>query len=115
MSNTLGHRTISSIGTQHDLVQEAKTTRHPRRDSFMFISFHLSFYIIYYKISIKASVKLLGQQLVSPSCLCITHSTQAKKHYKFISLSQSLSTRTEPIYKTTDRHYRPPSLSKNDR
>ena len=57
MSNTLGHRTISSIGTQHDLVQDAKTTCHPRRHSFMFISFNLSFYITHYKIPIKASVK----------------------------------------------------------
>src|ERR1700678_373832 len=115
MSYTLGHRTISSVGTQHDLVQEAKTTCHPRRDSFMFISFHLSFYIIYYKISIKASVKLLGQ-LVSFTLLSLYNTLySSKKHYKFISLSRSLSTRTEPIYKTTNRHYRPPSLSKNDR
>src|SRR5271168_4311554 len=113
MSYTLGHRTISSVRTQHDLVQEAKTTRHPRRDSFMFISFHLSFYIIYYKLSIKASVKLLGQ-LVSFTLLSLFN-TLYTKPYKSISLSQSLSTRTEPIYKTADRRYRPPSLSKNDR
>src|ERR1700678_675456 len=112
MSNTLGHRTISSIRTQHDLVQDAKTMCHPRRDSFMFISFNLSFYITYYKIPIKASVKLLGQYF-SNTLLSLYISPYPIKHNHLISLSRSLSTRIEP-YKTTDRHRRSPSLSKFD-
>src|ERR1700678_2254406 len=91
MSNTLGHRTIFSIGTQHDLVQDAKTTCHPRRDSFMFIPFHLSFYIIYYKIPIKASVKLLGQQF-STTLLSLYITLYSKTLLSHITVSKSLYT-----------------------
>src|ERR1700678_4441128 len=100
---------ISSIGTQYDLVQDAKTTRHPRRDSFMFISFHLSFYIISYKIPIKASVKLLGQfSLVSPSCLYLTHFTQNPinpYHCLKASLHDPSRFTRRPTDVTDRRHY----------
>src|SRR5271168_4117211 len=48
-----GHRTI--------LVQDVKTTCHPRRHSFIFISSNVSFFITYSKMPIKGSVKYLGQ------------------------------------------------------
>src|SRR5271155_410079 len=84
MSNPLGHRTTSSIGTQHNLVQDAKTTRHPRRDSFMFIPFHLSFYIIYYKITVPKPLytnraNIQDDRLTSPIAVTIK-STTYKSH-----------------------------------